>query len=604
MPPPRILHIGTVPDSIAGTVARAAGLGFDSVLFTPLPESGPGNDPANGAVQGLAEECRANGLALFADLDPYVLDLHHPLVEEHPECFALRRNGEGHVVDPRHPVPGQGQALLRGQADPEPLLAWWSAVIAAYREAGVTGFRARHPGTCGPALWRALIDAARDGNGTLTFIADTPGERREDVAALAECGFDYTLSSLPWWDGRASWFVEEHALLSAVAPVIAAVDAPEKLPPATTALRRARLAIAALTGTGLMMPQGFELPADGEDAEALAACIRAANAAVAHDGGRDCLTQVTGPGAPITIILRADGPDLRNADRATTAFVNPDPTLAVEIRPDDLCALGEFGDLKALDGFGGEAGHLRPGETQLYAARRRPAVKTRPSAREKGGMDAVKAPRVVVTNMSPQIDEGFAVKAIAGERVAVEADIFADGHPVLAAELLYRAEDERKWQRVRMHPAENDRWAAHLPLTRMGRHRFAIEAWIDDYGSFVHDLIKKRDAGQALALEIAEGRALMEATKTSANGAPAQALGCDPRRLRRAGRCQPCRAADRAGNHRDHAPRGNTAACHAKPAGLYRCRTARGALCELVRTVPAFTNRRPGTARHAARRDP
>ena len=289
MPPPRILHIGPVPDSIADTVARAAGLGFDSLLFTPPPESGRDDDPANGAAQGLAEECRANGLALFADLDPYMLDLHHPLVEEHPECFALRRNGEGHVVDPRHPVPGQGQALLRRQADPEPLLAWWSAVIAGYREAGVTGFRARHPGTCGPALWRALIDAARDDAGTLTFIADTPGERREDVSALAECGFDYTLSSLPWWDGRASWFVEEHALLSTVAPVIAAVDAPEKLPPATTALRRARLAIAALTGTGLMMPDGFELPADGAEAEALAPCIRAANAAVAHDGGRDCI---------------------------------------------------------------------------------------------------------------------------------------------------------------------------------------------------------------------------------------------------------------------------------------------------------------------------
>ncbi len=82
--------------------------------------------------------------------------------------------------------------------------------------------------------------------------------------------------------------------------------------------------------------------------------------------------------------------------------------------------------------------------------------------------------------------------------MSVEADIFTDGHPVLAAELLHRAEDERGWTRVRMHALDNDRWRAHFPLTRMGRHRFAIEAWIDHYGSFVHDLIKKRDAGLSI----------------------------------------------------------------------------------------------------------
>ena len=32
----------------------------------------------------------------------------------------------------------------------------------------------------------------------------------------------------------------------------------------------------------------------------------------------------------------------------------------------------------------------------------------------------------------------------------MEADIFADGHPLLAAELLWRAEDERGWHRERM----------------------------------------------------------------------------------------------------------------------------------------------------------
>ena len=75
-----------------------------------------------------------------------------------------------------------------------------------------------------------------------------------------------------------------------------------------------------------------------------------------------------------------------------------------------------------------------------------------------------------------------------------------------------------------MHFVENDRWAAHFPLTRLGRHRYAIEAWIDDYGSFVSDLIKKRDAGRALGLEVEEGHALVQRAKDAASGAPARAL--------------------------------------------------------------------------------
>ena len=33
-------------------------------------------------------------------------------------------------------------------------------------------------------------------------------------------------ASTPWWDGRASWYAEEHELLRRVAPIIAPVEAP------------------------------------------------------------------------------------------------------------------------------------------------------------------------------------------------------------------------------------------------------------------------------------------------------------------------------------------------------------------------------------------
>ena len=47
-----------------------------------------------------------------------------------------------------------------------------------------------------------------------------------NVAQLKELGFAGAFSSLPWWDGRASWFVEEHELLRTIGSVIACPEAP------------------------------------------------------------------------------------------------------------------------------------------------------------------------------------------------------------------------------------------------------------------------------------------------------------------------------------------------------------------------------------------
>ena len=45
--------------------------------------------------------------------------------------------------------------------------------------------------------------------------------------------------------------------------------------------------------------------------------------------------------------------------------------------------------------------------------------------------------RAVVENIAPSVDDGrFAVKCIVGDHFAVEADCFADGHDVIAVQLL------------------------------------------------------------------------------------------------------------------------------------------------------------------------
>ncbi|MET0631920.1 MAG: alpha-1,4-glucan--maltose-1-phosphate maltosyltransferase [Xanthobacteraceae bacterium] len=124
------------------------------------------------------------------------------------------------------------------------------------------------------------------------------------------------------------------------------------------------------------------------------------------------------------------------------------------------------------------------------------------------------SPRIVIEDVYPALDAGrFPVKRIVREPVEVWADILRDGHAVLAAELLWRAEASDRWSRTPMRLHENDRWTATFTPTSVGRYRYAIEAWTDAFGTWRRDLLAKRRAGLDVKLEIAEGRNLLAALK-------------------------------------------------------------------------------------------
>jgi starch synthase (maltosyl-transferring) len=114
--------------------------------------------------------------------------------------------------------------------------------------------------------------------------------------------------------------------------------------------------------------------------------------------------------------------------------------------------------------------------------------------------------RVVIEGVLPQVDGGrFSIKRVPGERVEVTADIFADGHDVLAAVLLWRAAGEAEWRESPMELLENDRWGGEFTVDRLGRYEYTIEAWVDRFESWRHELSKKSGAGQDVASELLEG---------------------------------------------------------------------------------------------------
>jgi starch synthase (maltosyl-transferring) len=124
------------------------------------------------------------------------------------------------------------------------------------------------------------------------------------------------------------------------------------------------------------------------------------------------------------------------------------------------------------------------------------------------------SPRIFIEDVYPAVDAGrFPVKRIVGEPMEVWADVFRDGHAVLAAELLWRAESSDRWSHTPMRLNENDRWMASFTPTAAGRYRYAIEAWTDAFGTWRRDLHTKRRAGLDVKLEIAEGRNLLAALR-------------------------------------------------------------------------------------------
>ena len=121
-------------------------------------------------------------------------------------------------------------------------------------------------------------------------------------------------------------------------------------------------------------------------------------------------------------------------------------------------------------------------------------------------VSGLSGPRIYIEDIFPAVDSGrFPVKRIAGEPVEVWADIFRDGHAVLAAQLIWRAEDSKQWSRNPLKFHQNDRWFGSFTPEAPGRYRYAIEAWTDAFGTWRHDYIAKRDAGQDVTLELLEG---------------------------------------------------------------------------------------------------
>jgi starch synthase (maltosyl-transferring) len=516
--------------------ARIGGMGFSHVCLAPPFEPGASGDifiPATfdrlhpalhfsgSAEQGIelaAKLASRAGLRLMLDIAPGQIAIDAPLRQHHPDWFMPA--GHGQLADPRQPphridvaVPRFSQTTIA-----DAVAEWWIERLTRLTRVGVAGFRCLTLDLVPAAFWRRLTAAFPD---TL-FLAWTPGAAR--LRDFAGVGFDLTCSSAGWWDGRASWFLDEQAALRDVAPALASPEPSfldrlaHRLPPDANVADSYRLAlrIAAATGAGLFLPMGFEYATSRrfDSARATQSDMQAARQEMPADLSTDIadairqtialppargMRPITSPAAPVTALLRSD----------TLVLINPD---IVRPASPNFPLAPLFGT--ALSAVGDPGTPLQPGEVRILQCRQTEDIPgsalplTRPWA---------EAARIAVEAVEPAGD--FPAKTVVGQDFTVSADIFGDGHDVLAADLLWQPADASDWQRIPLQKIANDRWQATVLPARIGLYRFAVEGWWDQWGTFTHDLHAKIAAGQDVTLEIQEGQHLLQAALGRANTA-------------------------------------------------------------------------------------
>ncbi len=129
-------------------------------------------------------------------------------------------------------------------------------------------------------------------------------------------------------------------------------------------------------------------------------------------------------------------------------------------------------------------------------------------------------PTCVIENITPLVDGGRSpIKRAVGDDLVVEADVFKEGHDVVAAVLKWRALDEKKWNETPMSPLVNDRWTGTCSFFDNTTYEYTIEAWTDVFASWQHEFRKKYAGGLTeLTSEKLEGAAIVEAAAGRAAG--------------------------------------------------------------------------------------
>ncbi len=124
--------------------------------------------------------------------------------------------------------------------------------------------------------------------------------------------------------------------------------------------------------------------------------------------------------------------------------------------------------------------------------------------------------RIPIRDLSPvQPENRWPAKAFAGEVVPFGATAFREGHDLIGVDLLLVDPAGNQTQhRMAAGAPGTDRWQVLAKLDQVGNWRFRVQAYADDWASWLHNADIKIPLGQDVELVFAEGLELLKRAGT------------------------------------------------------------------------------------------
>jgi starch synthase (maltosyl-transferring) len=118
----------------------------------------------------------------------------------------------------------------------------------------------------------------------------------------------------------------------------------------------------------------------------------------------------------------------------------------------------------------------------------------------------------VIEDVTPTVDAGrYPLKLPVGSTLDVGANVFRDGHDLVAARVVYLAPGEPQWRSAPLAYEFNpDRWFGSFRVEQVGRWHYGVEAWPDHFGTWRSELEKRIQGGQDVRPELLVGALLLE----------------------------------------------------------------------------------------------
>jgi len=456
----------------------------------------------------LLREAEARGLRSIFEIDLARFPVDHPLVQQHPQLFSIRRKLQSdRPVDPRQPIAPFGEAIARldhsdASRDLVPPIGERLCELAAE---GVGGFR-----YINPRRWKKhvlpIIKEKLAGFDVLNM--DGPAARH-GLPNSPRNTLDPMIEPFGLRDLQAGRLPSELSDTGNEAPVIGELASDLSPHDADGHGATALLLGSAAMFSGIIISE--DLFARSPDPMMV---VKKAAAMIKQSAPYDGPVQILSKQGPVLALARTRKGDVRARQGALLVFINSGSS--EHPAPEAGALIQRAGT--ALDLTQADLSPLKPGEVRIIAAP--PAEPIIPAAAPADATAAAASPRLVAEIVSPRVDGEFSVKRVVGDTVRVDATIFADGHEQLASELRWRTRDSQTWHASCLKAAgKNDLWTGEFMLERLGPYEFVVEAWWDRFGGFRRDFAKKLDAGVAQPVDHADGRALVEEAVARASDA-------------------------------------------------------------------------------------